>query len=85
MTALARRRVLSLVSAPAKRKPGTWGPLSPPVDVLETERRAAWTSFLTRGGQRRDHSDLTDLRALARAIRATPTTKCDTHPLTRNP
>lgn len=74
MTALARRRVLSLVNAPAKRKPGVWGPLAPPVDVLETERRAAWTSFLTRGGQRRDHTDhtdLTDLRALARAIRAT--------------
>lgn len=70
MTALARRlRVVPTAPQPARRKPGTWGPLSEPVDPMDTHERAAWTSFLTRGGVRRDHSDLTDLRALARAVR----------------
>lgn len=74
MTALARRRrfhVVPVTPAPPKRKRGTWGPLAEPVNVAETEARAAWASFLTRSGQRRDHHDLTDLRGLARAIRST--------------
>ena len=70
MTALARRlRVVPNTPKPKARKPGTWGPLSEPVDPMDTHERAAWASFLTRGGVRRDHNDLTDLRALARAVR----------------
>lgn len=68
MKAVRRLRVVPITPRLPKRKPGTWGPLAEPVDVAETERRAAWASFLTRAGQRRDHHDLTDLRELARAL-----------------
>lgn len=66
MTALARRlRIVRSNPKPKARKPGTWGPLSSPVDPISTHERAALASFL-----RVDFADLTDLRALARAIRS---------------
>lgn len=66
MTALARRlRVVSNTAKPVVRKPGTWPRLSAPVDPISTHERAALASFL-----RRDFADITDLRALARAIRS---------------
>lgn len=66
MAALSRRlRIVSSNPKPKARKPGTWGPLSEPVDPISTHERAALASFL-----RVDFADLTDLRALARAIRA---------------
>lgn len=66
MTALARRlRVVPIAPRQPKRKPGTWGPLSSPVDPISTHERAALASFL-----RRDFADITDLRGLARAIRS---------------
>lgn len=72
MTAAARRlRVVPIAPRLPKRKPGTWGPLAPPVDVRSSEYRAAWASYLTRDGQRFHPSEITDLRGLARAIRCT--------------
>lgn len=78
MTAVARRPVLHLVRkdepAPAPEPEPTkpafrkWGRLAAPVDPAVSRDRAAWASFLTRDGERREASDLTDLPALARAL-----------------
>lgn len=66
MTALARRlRIVRSTPKPVARKPGTWPRLSAPVDPIATHERAALASFL-----RRDFADITDLRALARAVRS---------------
>lgn len=48
MSALARRlRVVSHTPKPKARKPGTWGPLSAPVDPLDTFLRSRAQSVLT--------------------------------------
>lgn len=68
MTALARRlRVVRSNPKPKARKPGTWGPLSAPIFAAENVALAFWLSRCT-PDLRRDFQ-LTDLRALARAIR----------------
>ena len=68
MTALARRlRIVSRTPKPAPRKPGTWYPLAAPVFPADNVALAFWQSrcpdHLRAGFQ------LTDLRALARAVR----------------
>ena len=63
MSALALHVVRSNPK-PKARKPGTWGPLAAPVDPISTHERAALASFL-----RRDFTDITDLRELARRVR----------------
>src|SRR5690606_31046437 len=68
MAALARRlRIVRSTAKPVVRKPGTWPRLSAPVDPISTHERAALASFL-----RLDFAEITDLRALARAIRSFP-------------
>lgn len=69
MAALARRlRVVRSNPKPKARKPGTWHPLAAPIFAADNVALAFWQSRCP-ADLRRDFQ-LTDLRALARAIRA---------------